>query len=158
MSHLYPYHVRQPMIREHGNMYQTNPSYAIPLLREAVQDERSDELFYDYLIRHAPSQEDREVITAIRNDERKHRRMFREMYTSLTGQTLEGEEAEPFTPPSSYLDGLRRAIFGESGAVELYRKIYFTIPGKAYKNMVFEILTDELKHGIRYNYLYAKNK
>ncbi|MFC7442977.1 ferritin family protein [Laceyella putida] len=158
MNYFYQSSVMRPMIHANGNMYQTNPAYAIPLLKEAVKDERTDELFYDYLIQHAPSQEDREVITSIRNDERKHRRMFREMYYSLTGQTIEGDEYEPFTPPASYLEGLRRAIFGESGAVELYRKIYFTIPRKAFKNMVFEIMTDELKHGIRYNYLYAKNK
>lgn len=139
-------------------MYRTNPSYAIPLLKEAVQDERSDELFYDYLIRNAPSQEDKDIIQSIRNDERKHRKMFRHMYYCLTGKTMEVVEPEPFQPPATYLEGLKRAIFGESGAVELYRKIYFTIPGKTFKNMVFEIMTDELKHGIRYNYLYAKNK
>src|SRR4051812_6530966 len=57
--------------------YTTDLNVVLPLLREAVQDERNDELFYDYLIQNAPSAEDREVITAIRNDERRHRKMFR---------------------------------------------------------------------------------
>lgn len=139
-------------------MYQTNQQAVLPLLQQSVQGERNDELFYDYLIQNAPSQEDIDIITSIRNDERRHRRMFKQMYYTLTGQMIEANSNEPFTPPASYIDGLRRALFGELSAVELYRKIYFMVPFKVFKNMVFEILTDELKHASKYNYLYTRNK
>ncbi|MBN6189325.1 ferritin-like domain-containing protein [Aneurinibacillus sp. BA2021] len=139
-------------------MYQTNQQAVLPLLQQSVQGERNDELFYNYLIQNAPSQEDIDIITSIRNDERRHRRMFRQMYYTLTGQMIEASSNEPFTPPANYIDGLRRALFGELGAVELYRKIYFMVPYKVFKNMVFEILTDELKHASKYNYLYTRNK
>ncbi|CEH31926.1 ferritin family protein [Aneurinibacillus migulanus] len=140
-------------------MYQTNLQAVLPLLQRAVQGERNDELFYDYLIQNAPSNQDREIITSIRDDERRHRQMFRHMYYALTGQQItESTTGEPFNIPPSYLAGLEKAIFGELSAVELYRKIYFTIPYTVFKNMVFEILTDELKHASKYNFLYAKNK
>lgn len=139
-------------------MYQTNLQAVVPLLQQAVQGERNDELFYDYLIQNAPSNQDKEIITSIRNDERHHRQMFKQMYYSLTGQTIESTDSEPFKKPPSYLAGLEQALFGELSAVELYRTIYFTIPNTVFKNMVFEILTDEIKHASKYNFLYAKNK
>lgn len=139
--------------------YLTDPNRAGPLIREAVKDERADEQFYDYLAKNAPSQTDASMIEAIRNDERKHRSMFQQIYAGLTGQILTvPADAEPFQEPASYADGLTRAIMGESGSLELYRRIYFAVPGEMYKNMLFEIMTDEIKHGIRYNYLYAKLK
>jgi rubrerythrin len=139
-------------------MYQTNLQAVLPLLRQAVQGERNDELFYDYLIQNAPSNQDKEIIISIRDDERRHRQMFRQMYYSLTGQTIGPSDSESFEKPTTYLSGIEKALFGELSAVELYRKIYFMIPGTVFKNMVFEILTDEIKHASKYNFLYAKNK
>lgn len=139
-------------------MYQTNQQAVLPLLQKAVQGERNDELFYDYLIQNAPSQEDIDIITSIRNDERRHRRMFKQIYYTLTGQMIEASSSESFEKPTSYLNGIQQALFGELSAVELYRRIYFMVPYKVFKNMVFEILTDEIKHASKYNYLYAKNK
>lgn len=147
----------QPVLPSY-QMYQTNLQAVLPLLRRAIQGERNDELFYDYLIQNAPSNQDKEIITSIRDDERWHRQMFKQMYYALTGQTIESTDSMPFERPPSYLAGIEKAIFGELGAVELYRKIYFTIPYTVFKNMVFEILTDELKHASKYNFLYAKNK
>lgn len=43
---------------------------ALILMKEAIQDERADELFYDYLISAPPTQEEKDIITSIRNDER----------------------------------------------------------------------------------------
>ena len=37
--------------------------------------------------------------------------------------------------------------------MEKYRIIRAGIPGKYYRDMVFEILTDELKHADKYNYI-----
>jgi rubrerythrin len=139
-------------------MYQTNLQSVLPLLQQAVQGERNDELFYNYLIQNAPSNQDREIIVSIRDDERRHRQMFKQMYYALTGRIIESTNNESFERPPSYLAGIEKAIFGELSAVELYRKIYFTIPNIVFKNMVFEILTDEIKHASKYNFLYAKNK
>ncbi|AKA70563.1 hypothetical protein CSCA_3438 [Clostridium scatologenes] len=43
---------------------------ALILMKEEIQDERADELFYDYLISAASTQEEKDIITSIRNDER----------------------------------------------------------------------------------------
>lgn len=148
MPNLYPY----------GQMRDQIPSYkslqeALELIKQAVSGEREDELFYSYLIGIAPSAEDKAIIASIREDERKHNRMFRKIYKDLTGQTIMADGGESFEKPRSYIDGVRRALFGELAAMERYRDIRAGLPNRYYRDMVFEILTDELKHADKYNYI-----
>ncbi len=133
--------------------YYKSPQEALALVKKAVQGEREDELFYSYLISVAPTQEEKEIITSIRDDERKHNRMFREIYFGLTGQTIEPSPGEAFEQPVSYLDGVKKAFFGELSAVERYRDIRAGMPNRYYRDMVFEIITDEQKHANKYLYI-----
>lgn len=126
---------------------------ALPLVKQAVTGEREDELFYDYLISVAPSEEEKKIIQSIRNDERKHNGMFRRIYQDYTGQSIVVPQDVTFEKPTSYIEGIRRALFGELGAVERYRDIRAGLPNRYYRDMVFEILTDELKHATKYNYI-----
>lgn len=79
--------------------------------------------------------------------------MFRKIYKDLTGQTIQADGGESFEKPKSYIDGVRRALFGELAAMERYRDIRAGLPNRYYRDMVFEILTDELKHADKYNYI-----
>lgn len=54
----------------------TTPQQAAELIKESVQGERSDELFYDQLIKMAPNAQQAAIIASIRDDERGHNRMF----------------------------------------------------------------------------------
>ncbi|MBW7452594.1 ferritin-like domain-containing protein [Paenibacillus sepulcri] len=143
---------------QYGNMRQQPMSYkslqeALTLIMQAVAGEREDELFYDYLISVAPSQEEKDIIQSIRNDERKHNQMFRTIYQDLTGQAIMAPTDIMFEKPKSYVDGIRKALFGELAAVERYRDIRAGLPDRFYRDMAFEILTDELKHASKYNYI-----
>lgn len=137
--------------------YPQNLPGALELIRGAVAGETEDRLFYSYLIENAPSEEDKEIIGGIRDDEIKHFGMFRQIYQQLTGQTLPPPENVTFEPPASYCEGIMRAIRGEQNAVIRYRKILFALQDRVQINMLVEIITDELRHGILYNYLYSKN-
>ncbi|QEK13335.1 ferritin-like domain-containing protein [Crassaminicella thermophila] len=125
---------------------------ALSLIKEAVQGEKNDELFYDYLIHIAPTEEEKEIITSIRNDEKKHNKMFRKIYKDFTGQEITGIHEE-FEEPKSYIDGIKKALFSELRAVEKYRSIRANLPTIYYRDMLFEIITDELKHADKYNYI-----
>jgi rubrerythrin len=139
--------------------YPQNLPEALQLIRDAVSGEREDELFYDYLISVAPSEDDKEIIRGIRDNERKHFRLFRQMYCELTGQMPPEPAMEPeFEKPASYCDGLRKALFGELGAVQRYRRILFALQDRRLINMITEIITDELRHASLYNYLITKNR
>lgn len=125
-------------------------------IKKAVQGERKDELFYDYLIKEATTTDEKTIISSIRDDERRHNRIFRMIYEDFTGEKLPAGEEEAFEKPESYLDGIKQALFGELAAVERYRIIRRMLPGP-YKEILFDIITDELKHASKYNYLFTLN-
>jgi rubrerythrin len=126
-------------------------------IKLAVQGEKEDELFYDYLISIAPTEEEKKIIASIRDDERGHNKMFRQIYKSITGMDVPPGKDEEFIKPISYLDGIKKALFGELGAVERYREIRRGLPSTIYRDMLFNIITDEIKHSAKYNYLFTLN-
>lgn len=130
---------------------------ALILVKNAVQGERNDELFYDYLISVAPSLEEKNIISTIRNDEIKHNKYFREIYNYFTKETLTTPATINFEKPKSYIEGITNAKFGELAAVEKYRDIRAGLPIEYYRDMVFEILTDELKHADKCNFVLYLN-
>ena len=128
-------------------------------IKAAASGEREDELFYDYLISLAPTEEEKDIIASIRDDERGHNKMFRQIYRSITGVTLPPASAsdEEFIKPASYLEGIKKALFGELSAVERYREIRRGLPTTMFRDMLFNIITDEIKHSVKYNYLFTLN-
>lgn len=131
---------------------------ALDLMKEAVQGERNDELFYDELIKLAPNPEQASIITSIRDDERGHNYMFRGIFREITGQEITGISNEQYQKVESYVAGLQQALQGELSAVEKYRKIWFGLPVGVYRDTVFGIILDELKHASKYNYLFTLNR
>lgn len=114
-------------------------------------------MFYSWLIEQAPSNEDKEIIVGIRDNEIGHFSLFRQLYYEITGIPPQQIKVEQFIPPESYCAGLAKALLGEQNAVQKYRKILYAMQNRVHINMMTEIITDELRHGILYNYLYAKN-
>ncbi|HHV96532.1 MAG TPA: ferritin-like domain-containing protein [Clostridiaceae bacterium] len=131
---------------------------AVNLIKEAVSGESEDRLFYEYLISVAPNEEEKNLIKSIREDEVKHFGYFKDLYKELIGSNLPATSNEEFKKPKSYCDGLKNALLGEQKAVQKYRKILAVLNEKAQINKLVEIITDEIRHGIIYNYLYSKNK
>ena len=138
-------------------IYPANLQEALQLISGGVAGEREDRIFYDYLINAASSEEDKETIRGIRDNEIHHFALFKVIYYQLTGQLLPQPKDTPFIKPVSYCAGLRKALLGEENAVTRYRKILFAMQNRVHINMLVEIITDELRHGTLYSYLYAKN-
>lgn len=138
-------------------IYRKNRPYktlteALDLVRQSIQDEYEDALLYDYLVSIAPTQEMKDIIAKIRDDEFRHSQMFQEIYAYYTGQQIPIQNVQPIEP-ISFIDGIRKAVFAEVAAIEAYRDIHAGLPDMYYKDMVFEILTDELIHGDKFNYI-----
>ena len=132
---------------------------AIELMRQSVRNEKEDELFYDRLLEQAPTDKDKEIITSIRNDERKHNKILRDLYYNFTGQVIQAEMlVQNLNKTSNYQENLEKALFGELDAVVKYRKILGTMPsGNAY-TLLMAIMTDELRHASKYNFLIHNSK
>jgi rubrerythrin len=117
-----------------------------------------DRLFYDFLIKEAPNKEQKQIIASIRDDEMGHNRMFRQIYRDITGQEIQAPTDIQFEKPKTYKAGLVKALFGELKAVEKYRVILKGMPNNYYRDILFDIITDEIKHSAKYNYLITINQ
>ncbi len=106
----------------------------------------------------APTVEEKDIITSIRDDERRHNREFRKIYKDFTGMEIPTVEDESFERPESYIDGIKKALFGELRAVERYRDIRKALGMGPQRDVLFDIITDELKHSSKYNYLFTLNR
>jgi rubrerythrin len=136
-----------------------NLSQAIELIKQSVGDEREDELFYDALINQAQTEQEKEIIKSIRDDERKHNQILRDLYCSFTGQVIP-QDAAPINSnlnnqvsQMNYKDNLEKALFGELNAVKKYRRIMGTMPSGSSYTLLMSIMTDELRHACKYNFL-----
>lgn len=138
-------------------IFPMNLPQALNLISGAVSGETEDRQFYGYLLSVAPSDEDKNIISGIRDDEIKHFQLFRQIYFDLTGQVLPPPGNVTFEQPASYCAGIARAIKGEQGAVVRYRQILFAMQSRVHINMMTEIITDEIRHGSLYNYIYSRN-
>ncbi|MBR2785319.1 MAG: ferritin-like domain-containing protein [Clostridia bacterium] len=145
---------RQDMINFEEELI--TPYQAIELIRKSIGDERNDELFYDRLIEQAPTEKEKSIIQDIRDNEKKHNMILREVYYDFTGQMLQNNinmMQENMQNNLSYTENLEKALFGELEAVNKYRKILSAMPqGKCY-TLIMSIMTDELRHSAKYNYL-----
>lgn len=160
----YPYTVsNRNVYNSKYNSYRAIPATQVPtdileLIKDSVNSEREDEAFYDFLIASAPSAEDKRIIESIRNDERHHNELLRKVYLELTGISLQ-KNSNPVEPEYNlpYIKGLEQALMGELTAVERYRKILASMEDRNRYNTLMEIMTDELKHAAKYNFLITKN-
>jgi Rubrerythrin. len=143
-----------------GNIftYPQNLQGALTLIQQATAGENEDRMFYTWLIEHAPSNQDKQIIAGIRDNEINHYALFRQLYYELTRTMIPQVQGEQFTPPANYCAGIARALMGEQNAVQKYRKILYAMQDRVHINMMTEIITDEIRHGILYNYLYSKNE
>lgn len=145
-------------------------SQAVNLIRQSVADEREDELFYEGLIRKAQTEQEKEIISGVRDDERKHNRILRELYFSFTGQMVQMSDMQPMmgmpgvqgsnegsqkvsNDGMSYKAGLEKALFGELESVVKYRRIMGVMPSGSSYTLLMSIMTDEIRHSAMFNYL-----
>ena len=132
---------------------------AITLIRQSVGDEKEDEMFYDTLIEQAPTQKEKDIIRSIRDDERKHNKILRELYYEFTGQILPQDTLSDNSKNNmDYKSNLEKALFGELDAVSKYKKILGTMPSGSSYTLLMSIMTDELRHASKYNFLIQNTK
>ena len=97
---------------------------------------------------------DQEIIRHIRDEERSHNQILRQLYFEFTGQLLPQEQITKDSQVSTnYQSNLEKAFFGEIGAVQKYRKIMSAMPTSVSYGLLMSIMTDELTHADQFNFL-----
>ncbi|MEG2310897.1 MAG: hypothetical protein RSB76_02800 [Clostridia bacterium] len=146
----------------------TNPYYneelitlnqAIELIKMSIENEKEDQIFYDSLIKLASTDKEKSIISSIRNDETKHNQILKNIYFDFTSMMFEPQEnVENENISQSYSELLEKALFGETDAIAKYRKIMSAMQDEKNYALIMAIMTDEIRHANKYNYLIAKQK
>ena len=151
----YPYYRREKTVVDEEII---SLSEALELIRKSIADEKQDEIFYSALIEKAPDDNAKKIITDIRDDEKNHNEILRFIYSNITGEVFNdiNNNENKTSEETTYAQDLENALFGELDAVKKYRKIMGAMPSNKMQTLVMSILTDELRHTNKYNYLIHK--
>lgn len=152
----YPYYRREKTIIDEEII---SLSEALELIKKSIADEKNDEIFYSALIEKAPDDNAKKIITDIRDDEKNHNEILRFIYSNITGEVFSDMNANAtntVNEETTYAQDIESALFGELDAVKKYRKIMGAMPSSKMQTLVMSILTDELRHANKYNYLIHK--
>jgi rubrerythrin len=122
-----------------------NP-YILKLLDDALSDELSDYMLYTAMSKKCV--ENGGIFTDIASDELKHRKMLTELYTDLSGKAPELKEDVGTDISDTCEELVKEQISKELEGAATYRTLYFAMPTQADKNIIFEIMTDEMFHAI----------
>lgn len=124
------------------------------LLIEAIKDELQDYEKYRRMMEMAKDEKIRRQIEFAHKDEGKHARMFKNILYCLTGRMMDVPVPE-IDLSGKLIKDVESSIDGELEAVELYRRIKSMLPGIQFRDMLYEIITDEQEHATRFVYLYS---
>lgn len=143
-----------PCMEYREQMSVSPPKKLTDMLLEAMKDERADRAKYKIMMDMARDPKVKRQINFPYEDEGKHYKMFQQILFKLTGKMTDVPVPDVKKPPS-LIEGVESSIDGELEAVELYRDIHAMLPNKQMRDMLYEIITDEQEHAIRFTYLYS---
>lgn len=123
------------------------------LIRSAVYAESHNRILYEYLMNHATDEENKNILTGIRNEETAHENLLRQLYFNLTGQTLPSPKKDSFSPPASYCSGLSHALNRKQESIARSHKIAWCLSNINQSMRMADIASDEMRHSLLYLYL-----
>lgn len=132
---------------------------ALILIKKSVGNEKEDEMFYTNLIEKAHTEQAKQIIKTIKDDEIKHNKLLRQVYKYLTGTEIPVPTniiVNESKNEKTYKEELEKALMGELQAVVKYRRIMGAMPDDETYTTIMSIMTDELRHADKYNFLIHK--
>jgi len=150
---MYPYNKSKIQAQSHAAAPPPKPDgIFLDLLKEAMTDEASDMLYYENLAWLTTDVCDREIIRHVEADEKKHLKMLTSIYQQLTGEVPDVTAKEQEVGHDLHAEYEKR-VLEELEGMEFYRKLYTAHKSTEYRDMFFEMLTDEMAHAIKMLYL-----
>lgn len=131
---------------------------AIDLMEVTVENGAAGIKLLNFLIDNAPTEQEKRLLIGMRNDELKHEKMLREIYRDITGEDMQIFDPVEINLPESYVDGIVEAILDHFETILLINTIQYGLQSERYRNILFEIRIDELRHADELNFIYTFNK
>ena len=129
------------------------PPLFLEMLQQAISGEASAVEFYTMLLAMAPSDFARDQVAHALADEKKHLANFSAVYHRLTGLQPRPEVSVPAF--DTFLAGIEYAIIDELEAYEMYRDMLLMVSDQWIRDIMFDALTDEMEHAVRFTNLAA---
>lgn len=121
-------------------------------LGSAINDEASAVKFYAELENAVPDRYG-DFVDHARNDEISHEKIFRKLYYRLTGSHWT-TKLDPYKF-NTYREGVETAFRRELEAAEKYRDMYLNTKIPKVRDILFKVMTDEMEHAQRFNFIFA---
>ncbi len=129
-----------------GNPFQQNTDLeAIQLLKEGLLGEQMAIRGYEMIRHNSGSGQDKELITSILRDERRHYFLLQEIFEERTDTVFEMAKAS-ISMPMDFIDMIKTAICDELEAVAFYERLAGMLDCMRQKEIVLQILNDEKEH------------
>jgi rubrerythrin len=133
----------------------TDQGRFLQMVLQAIYKEREAQLFYRTLEERADSPFQSRQIHHAFQDEVKHESMLTELYQTLTGQQPVVLEPQ-FPEIPDYQTAIRNAFEDELDAAEMYRSMYLMTRLRWVRDIMFQLMTDEMEHATRFSYIRAE--
>ena len=115
------------------------------MLATAMAAEKTSVRCYEIMLGATMDIEEKELLTAIRREERRHYYLFEGMYEQSAGKPLQIGKA-PVSMPKNFCDMLKTAICDKLEAVEFYEELFDVLECPRDKEWLAIILADEKDH------------
>jgi len=121
------------------------------MILHAIDGESDAIKYYSQLAeamsRGGAAAEDVKTVQDIVLDEAKHRRLFEELYQAISGAPPAPRTTPPEAGPGADMrENFKHSLRDELGDAEFYRGIYFALQTQEQRDILFEIMTDEMRH------------
>jgi len=131
----------------------------LEILQTAWESERENEACLKKLMKLAKNPEDKETLRMSHMDEHKHARYFADIYKKLSGQPI--PQGSPISQRPLNWDlysECEKMMYNFTENVEFYRRIYFGFSESDLRDILFEIITDELNMAVKMTHICNKNR
>ena len=142
----------------------------IQMLLMAMKNELEDKNYYNALSKKINNKQDAEIINQIGLDEQKHYKYLYDIYKKIISSwdnsnydldqenlliNLEKDLNDPELN-NNILEDFTNSMLDELDTVEFYRRLLFLFLDLQIRDMLYEIITDEQAHAIKFSYLFSK--
>nr|WP_312216343.1 hypothetical protein [Clostridioides sp.] len=135
---------------------------SIYTIGNSVESEERINRYYQWLIDNIPKTElspdqiahIRNILQSIQEDRINHNNIFTNIYYQLSGNPVVIVEKE-FAEPKNFKTEIENELFRTLESIKRNRTIMFGIPSLQYRDLIFTIISDEIRHASFYNYIFA---
>ena len=131
----------------------------LEIIQLAWEGEQENIIYMNKLIKLAKDPSDKEILRLTYMDEHKHAKYFAEIYRRLCGQAIsENVRVTQRTMGWDICLEYEKMIHKCTDVVEFYRRIYFGFSDTDIRDMLFEVITDEMNLAVKMSHLCNKNR